>query len=341
MSDTARNESIDNEKKEHQQEQGIHSELSPGAQLSAQRQALNWSVEEVASQLNLAPRQIHAIESDNYAALPGMASARGFIRAYAKLLKVEAAPLLEAVAKEATAVEQAVPLRRELPTIRLAENRLSPPGSPRLLPRAAAAIFLLVVLLSAGVFIMQQMGMQSMLPKYLHFGTADVPGVLTLLDSANAPARDTPAPVTSATNADPDAEKRDVDTAIKSVEGDKAEKHDVAPGEADANSVALAAVAQPVAVENVAVQPLVPPGAETKNILIFKLREDSWIEIRRSDDSTMVAALLKAGTTESFKITGPVAVTVGNAAGVDATLRGKPITLKPATKSNVARLTLK
>ena len=64
---------------------------SVGTRLSAEREALGWSVEQVASQLNLAPRQIQALEQDNYAALPGIASVRGFIRAYAKLLKIDPA----------------------------------------------------------------------------------------------------------------------------------------------------------------------------------------------------------------------------------------------------------
>src|SRR3569832_843273 len=66
----------------------------PGSQLAARREELGMTIEQAANQLNLAPRQVYAIESDNFAALPGKASIRGFIRAYAKLLKIDAAPLL-------------------------------------------------------------------------------------------------------------------------------------------------------------------------------------------------------------------------------------------------------
>jgi cytoskeletal protein RodZ len=68
--------------------------LSPGAQLATARNALGWTVEQVASQLKLAKRQIVAIEADDLASLPEPAVVRGFIRAYAKLLKLDAAPLL-------------------------------------------------------------------------------------------------------------------------------------------------------------------------------------------------------------------------------------------------------
>jgi cytoskeleton protein RodZ len=70
------------------------------------------------------------------------------------------------------------------------------------------------------------------------------------------------------------------------------------------------------------------------------MRQDSWIEIRRANNSAMVSRVIKAGTTESFKLTGPVALTVGNANGVDATLRGAPLELRAKAKNNVARLKL-
>jgi cytoskeleton protein RodZ len=84
------------------------------------------------------------------------------------------------------------------------------------------------------------------------------------------------------------------------------------------------------------------PVAAAADMLVLKLREDSWVEIRRAGDSTPVARrLLKAGTTETFKISGPVSLTIGNAAGVDATLRGTPLPLQADAKNNVAHLNLK
>ncbi len=68
--------------------------LSPGAKLAASRNAMGWSIEQVAFQLRLAPRQITSIEMDDYASLPEPAIVRGFIRAYAKLLKLDPGPLV-------------------------------------------------------------------------------------------------------------------------------------------------------------------------------------------------------------------------------------------------------
>ena len=60
------------------------------------RERMGLSVDEVASRLRLMPRQVQALESGNVDALPGPAFVRGFLRNYAKLLEIDAEPLLEA-----------------------------------------------------------------------------------------------------------------------------------------------------------------------------------------------------------------------------------------------------
>jgi transcriptional regulator with XRE-family HTH domain len=72
--------------------------LSPGSKLASARNTLGWTVEQVAAQLKLAPRQIIALEADDYVSLPEPAVVRGFIRAYAKLLKLDATPLVALIA---------------------------------------------------------------------------------------------------------------------------------------------------------------------------------------------------------------------------------------------------
>lgn len=84
----------------------------PGHRLQAARQALGWSPEQVAEQLKWAPRQVLALESDDYQALPGMATVRGFVRAYAKLVKLDPAPLLAQL--EPGSEAQVLPVRHDL-----------------------------------------------------------------------------------------------------------------------------------------------------------------------------------------------------------------------------------
>lgn len=66
----------------------------PGLTLRAAREARGLSLSEVAQVTRFSVRQIEALENDDYAALPGNTAVRGFVRAYAKLLKLDAEPLL-------------------------------------------------------------------------------------------------------------------------------------------------------------------------------------------------------------------------------------------------------
>jgi cytoskeleton protein RodZ len=71
-----------------------------GEQLSRARAARGYSIEDVASQLKFAPRQIAALEEGRLEAIPGGAFARGMVRGYARLLRVDAAPLLAQLSVE-------------------------------------------------------------------------------------------------------------------------------------------------------------------------------------------------------------------------------------------------
>jgi len=71
--------------------------MTPGTRLAQARIAHGLSVEGVAQQLKFSPGQIAALEGDRYDELPGVAAVRGMVRGYARLVQVDAAPLLEAL----------------------------------------------------------------------------------------------------------------------------------------------------------------------------------------------------------------------------------------------------
>jgi len=67
---------------------------SLGRTLRDARERLGLSVADVANQTKLAIRQIEALEADDLRRLPQMPFVRGFVRSYAKILKLEPQPLL-------------------------------------------------------------------------------------------------------------------------------------------------------------------------------------------------------------------------------------------------------
>jgi cytoskeleton protein RodZ len=78
-------------------------DLSAGRWLAKARKDHNLSIADVAGKLRLAPRQIEAIEADDYQRLPGRTIVRGFVRNYAKLLQLDPVQLVAAYDKSVPA----------------------------------------------------------------------------------------------------------------------------------------------------------------------------------------------------------------------------------------------
>lgn len=69
-----------------------------GEILARARESQGLSLAEVAQQLKFALRQLEALEQERFDALSGGTFARGMVRGYARLLKLDAEPLLERIA---------------------------------------------------------------------------------------------------------------------------------------------------------------------------------------------------------------------------------------------------
>jgi cytoskeleton protein RodZ len=76
---------------------------TPGSVLRQARESRGQSITDISQVIRFSARQIEALERDDYAALPGSTAVRGMVRSYAKLLKLDSAPLL-------AQIEPAVPV---------------------------------------------------------------------------------------------------------------------------------------------------------------------------------------------------------------------------------------
>ena len=88
--------------------------MTLGETLRTTRENLGLSVSDVASQIKLSERQIRALEADDYAHLPNIAFVRGFVRSYAKMLRLDAVSLLASMPQ--TAVMQASAQLKPMPS---------------------------------------------------------------------------------------------------------------------------------------------------------------------------------------------------------------------------------
>lgn len=265
----------------------------PGEILAAKRQERRMSVDEVSARIKLAPRQIVALEANDFAALPGMATTRGFIRSYARLLDLDPEPLLAALADEPNPAFAPLVMRRPLPSPEFSGRRYAPPTSHRRDARrlpALAAVMLVFVGTLAFVGYRQE---------WLQLPSIGLPGAGEAVapsetPEVSTPPEESPAPAVAAPPAD------------------------AAASDAPAPALAPASALQLVA------------------------REDAWVEVLAIDgERKLISKLMKAGTTELVEITEPVVLVVGNAAGIDAVLRGQSLNLRAAARDNVAKLSLK
>mgnify|MGYP004700954625 CR=1 FL=1 len=72
----------------------VSASVKVGQHLRAAREAAHLSVFEVADSIKFSPRQIELLEAGDHAALPGNTIVRGFVRGYARLLKLDGDELL-------------------------------------------------------------------------------------------------------------------------------------------------------------------------------------------------------------------------------------------------------
>lgn len=344
MSDSRPNDSVNPENAETFNP----SMQAPGAQLAALREARGWTVEQVASQLNLAPRQVRAIESDDYPALPGMAITRGFMRSYAKLLQVDPGSLLASISGETVIVNEPATIRKAVPTT-FSESHLPLRSDNRGSKTKKLGAVLIAAALGIGAWAVWHQG-----------GLGFLSGALSS-DSGKQASPDATGKIEQSTDS-ANATANAADQSLRSDPAAEASAPAAAVGMTPQASIAApaantATIPQPAAAPDpVVVTPPAGSGssgasaeesvsgtakqadAAGKNALVLTIREDSWLEIRRAN-KLVTSRLAKAGETETVDMTGPVTLLLGNAHGVDATLRGKPVQIVANKNNNTARLT--
>lgn len=331
----------------------------PGKTLQSQREAMGWSVEQVADQLKLAPRQVVAIEAGDYASLPSPAVTRGFVRAYAKLLKIDAAPLVSMIElnmppeAQAGAPVNAAAVRREQRPAAFSETRFPIGGRRSRLPLGWIAA---VVVVAGAAVAAWQMGVIPNLGQDEVQQEQGAAGTGMVLE--NPAAGVAPGGAPAANGVQPGVINPSV--PLISVPAPAGENAAPAPGPAPAATPGTAAPgtaapAAPAATAPAATPPAATPPAATPtatttvapapagaNTLVLQVREDSWIEVRPSAGGRpLLSRLVKAGSTETVEVTQPVNLVVGAPGGVSATLRGAAVALPQQPGRTIARVALK
>lgn len=276
---------------------------SAGEQLRLAREARNLSIAEAAQALKLAPRQVEALESENWAALPGNTMIRGFVRNYARLLNLDADLLMRAL--DAAQLQQAPHLEASAGT-----SASLPQASSR---RVERRDWLAVL---AGLLLLAVAGLA------YFFIPADLwRAQLTALIESKPPAGSAPEIAVPAAQPPP-AET----AAVKGVAGESVTV--VAAPHATVLSHTPSPTAQPSA------------AAAAGNGLKLSFAQPAWIEIRDARGQLVLSELGAAGSQREIAGEPPFSLVVGNSNKVTVQYRGKVIDLAPHITGGVARLTV-
>ncbi|MEO0317854.1 MAG: hypothetical protein RL404_1531, partial [Pseudomonadota bacterium] len=313
----------------------------PGELLAARRLEMRLSIEELSARVKLAPRQLIALEANDFGSLPGMATTRGFIRSCAKTMGMDPEPLLAMVANEPNPALGPMVMRRPLPQPGFNGRRYAPSTSHR---RSANKLSGLAAVVLIFVGMLAYIAWRN---DWLHVPSLDFSAARDAITASSA----TTEPPVSEAVPEVAAEQAASKPVAPTAPAAPAAKNAAAPGKAAPAEAEVYAPAAPVPVapasgtakaEPAKALPALAANIDPARALELKLREDSWVEVlTQNGERKLVSRLMKAGGTERIEVTEPVILVVGNAAGVDVKLRGQPVSLKPGTRDNVAKLNLK
>ena len=314
---------------EEQIDYSAHSRSRCGGALRAEREKQALSIQEVANKLRLSPKQIESLEADNFASLPEPTIVRGFIRNYAKQLKINAEPLLDAYT---VIVPSNMP--HELTVKPTSNMHVSSKDKPKASSYILAA---LAALLALGVWLFYQ--------NYVAKPNPTAPNATSPSATANKveplpepalPAAERAPELQSSTELTlPAADATILPAPVVSTAAVPAEVP-TAPVATDINT--------PAASTATIAAPLVDVSSANTNSSMAKLEinasQETWVSVIDANGKQIYDKIIFAGSRETVDAKLPLNVVVGNAGGASLNLNGKTIDLGPHTRNNVARIKL-
>lgn len=319
-----------------------HSEVNqpmptnPGESLRQAREIKGLSIAEVATQLNLTPQRLAQIEAGAFDKLPGPTFARGYIRAYAKLLEMDQNRLameFDQFTGADSSGSSVHALGRIEEPVRYSQSILR-----------LVSFLLLLALIGGGFFWWQDQGrpVASLADLGLEHvevegadGTTQVHSLAEPEDQAVIAAQgneqSSPLLLPVESGEAPEAASTAEQPAAEAGTAESAQEAPAAPV-----SDAPAAPAPASAVE-----PATPVAVSAgQGVLNVQFTADCWTQVTDADGKVLLSALKRSG--ERIELTGkaPIKLHLGFARGAQVTYNGENVDVTPHISGETARLTL-
>jgi cytoskeleton protein RodZ len=282
-----------------------------GAELSAARQERGLGLQEVAQQLKFGLRQLEALEADRFDELPGGTFARGMVRSYARLLKIDPDPLLARLAG-----------RFDAPDSNQLAARFSQP-----VPFSDAGRRSTLVYFGLSLIILAVVG--GVAYQWQRERNAPRQQMAFVKPKAEAPARKAVLPAQPVVEEKKPQEARkpapvvEAKTEEKKTEEKKIEEKKVAEKKPSAILAAAAA-----------------PASGVHRVVMRVESDEAWLEVTDASGRQLVSSLNPAGAERVVQGRGPFTFVIGNASHVRIEHNGREFDLKPHTRVEVARFTI-
>jgi cytoskeleton protein RodZ len=282
-----------------------------GAELARVREEQGLALSDVAQQLKFGARQLEALEQERFEALPGGTFVRGMVRAYARLLTIDAEPLLGRLAD-----------RFDAPDANSLAARYKQPVPFSDGTRRSTFVYLgasLGVLVAAGAIAWQWYSEHNAGPTRV----ASTPSVTPVVHPAPVAVE----PVVVAKAPEKISERTPEKTPPeKSPEKVVAAKEKAAPPPQEMTVKETAVSAKPV-----------HAGVHR---IVFRCEEEAWLEVKDAAGRQLLSSLNPPGCERVVQGRGPFELVIGNASHVQVLHNDRLLDLRPHSKQDIARFTI-
>ena len=319
--------------------------VNPGETLRQVRESRSWSLPDVALRLNLTVTSLTNLENGQFEKLPGHTFARGYVRAYAKLLDLDQTALVEQFDQftgtdgKGSSVHA---LGRIEEPVRLSHNILR-----------IVSLLLLVILVGGGFFWWQDQAtlrgkdQSGLNMEHVEVESADGTTQIHPLDEPEEPAvAETPASGQTSLPLNTVAPASEAPAAAPAAPASNATSHATAQPQTPAAATPPASTPQaPVAAPTVPSMPTAPaeqpaPAMAGGGQVTVQFVADCWTQVTDGNGKVLVSGLKRKG--DSLDVSGkpPLTLRLGYARGAQVSYNGQPVDVAPFTSGETARLKL-
>lgn len=320
---------------------------NPGELLRLAREKRDWSQAEVARKLNLTVSSLNHVETGAFDKLPGHTFARGYIRAYAKLMELDQAALVEAFDRYTGTHAKGSDVhslgRIEEPS-RLSHNILR-----------GVSLLLLLAVVGGGFVWWQDQGsmrgkdLSSVALEHVEVESADGTTQIHPLDepedqavSAAQQSESAPLPLAQSADEQQAASTGQAPAADTPAAGSAPVTGTATPQPAPVPATATPIVSAPTAATPAtsadAAEPAAAPAGSGKVAIEFVA--DCWTQVSDGNGKVLFSGIKRKG--DNLELTGkaPFALRLGFARGAKVSYNGQSVDVAPFTSGETARLKL-